>query len=175
MFYLSTKLLHYSFMIFFQMMQYDAENLELKICSNNHNLEELKLLINKAYIYGEGDIIPWTLDGKNRLTANSESLESYVLRNEIVIASYHKVIVGTLKLSPSSHVNNTEIGMVGQFAVDKKFRRFGIGKKLMDYGEKLAKTRGYVKLQIEILYPMNFEHKIKKFLRDWYRARLKFT
>ena len=101
-------------MIFFQMMQYDAENLELKICSNNHNLEELKLLINKAYIYGEGDIIPWTLDGKNRLTANSEPLQNYVSRNEIVIASYHKVIVGTLKLSPSSHANNSEIGMVGR-------------------------------------------------------------
>ena len=53
-------------------------------------------------------------------------------------------------------------------AVDRCYRKQGIGKEIMDFCLELGKQRGYKTGKIQLVVPRDFDHEFKAFLKRWY-------
>uniref|UniRef100_A0A7M5U7C7 N-acetyltransferase domain-containing protein n=1 Tax=Clytia hemisphaerica TaxID=252671 RepID=A0A7M5U7C7_9CNID len=132
--------------------------------------KELENLINNAYLEGERGIFPWDNKENTRLKSNSESIQKYISRGEILVAHVYGQLAGSVRLDTKD-----QPGMVGQLAVSSEYRKCGVGAKLQEYCQEYAKLNfGMKKLTIEFINPTEFEHEFKTFLHAWYQ-RLGFV
>merc|ERR1711907_36745 len=59
-------------------------------------------------------------------------------------------------------------GSFGMLVVDPDQRNRGIGKRLIEEAEKLARSRGADTMQLELLHPKDWKQKNKARLAEWY-------
>ena len=67
---------------------------------------------------------------------------------KIFVVEYNNIIIGTLKLliEYKLHNNFKNIGHVEDFIIDEKYRKQGLGKKLMDYLIDISKKNNCYKV-----------------------------
>lgn len=120
---------------------------------------ELADLINHAYTLGEQGL--WN-DGAARTTPDETA--RLVRAGEIAVARLHGRIVGAVRV----HGLNGDIGEFGMLAADPGLRGAGIGRRLIDFAERVARDRGLDTMRLELLVPKTWTHPSKKFLHEWY-------
>jgi GNAT superfamily N-acetyltransferase len=61
-----------------------------------------------------------------------------------------------------------EVGEFGMLAADPDHRGIGIGRRLVDFAERLNVDRGLRTMRLELLVPQTWTHPTKTFLDTWY-------
>lgn len=126
-----------------------------------HLAQDITDLVNKIYLDAE----------RNMYKANSTRIaqavvETYIKEGLLGIAFTDGKLSGVIKTKEMKEKPGTF--NFGMFAVDYDFRGDGIGQKLVDYVEGVAKEHGATHMQLEILRPLNFEDVDKERLKKWY-------
>ena len=116
-------------------------------------------LVNSVYADGEKGI--WA-EGTAR--TDRDELASIVRAGELAVARRDGMVLGSarIRLLPSGEA---EFGML---AAHPAHRGTGLGRDLLAFGEARARGRGVATMQLEVLFPTEWEHPVKVFLRDWY-------
>ncbi|WP_033340537.1 GNAT family N-acetyltransferase [Catenuloplanes japonicus] len=122
-------------------------------------LDEVTALVNVVYAAGEKGI--WR-DETNRTDA--AEMATIIRAGELAIAHLGGALVGTIRLQRLPG-GEAEFGML---TAHPQHRNAGIGRELVAFAESWAREQGLAVLQLELLYPTEWEHPIKAFLRGWY-------
>ena len=154
-----------------------------KDCKTPHNkkafLDKLVSIVNHAYTIGEHSM--WI----ENVRTDCKDLEQK-LENEVIILLV-KTIHNTKQELELGNINIDENSITGQilcdtkfdipnkmaefgmFAIQEKYQKLGLGNFLVIAAEERAKMCGCQKLQCEVLSPVDFEHDVKKRLKQWYQ------
>ncbi|GAA3629970.1 GNAT family N-acetyltransferase [Kineosporia mesophila] len=120
---------------------------------------EVTALVNEVYEAGEKGI--WA-DGTPR--TDPAQIRSFMEAGEIAVAHRDGVFVGSVRVQQLP-TGEAEFGML---AAHPAHRGTGIGSELMTFAETWARERGLSTMQLEVLFPTEWEHPDKAFLRAWY-------
>ncbi|MGK5683609.1 GNAT family N-acetyltransferase [Actinoplanes sp. URMC 104] len=120
---------------------------------------EVTALVNTVYREGESGI--WAGDSPR---TDEREVASIVRAGELVVARDGGVLLGVARVQqlPGGE------GEAGMLAVRPGRRRAGLGGELIAFAEGWARARGLPVTQLELLWPTQWEHPVKVFLRDWY-------
>lgn len=120
---------------------------------------EVTDLVNTVYADGEKGI--WA-EGTRRTDA--AEVASIIRAGELGVARRGGVVLGAVRvrLLPSGE------GEFGMLAAHPDHRGTGLGRELVAFAENWARARGVRTMQLEVLFPNEWEHPVKAFLRDWY-------
>ena len=135
----------------------------IKLLSNSENksvdFDLLVSMINAVFEVAEGGL--WQ-PGYLRTTPND--FADMVNKKEIVVAEFKDRIVGLVRLETISE----KLSKFGMLTVKPEYEGRGIGGKLVDYAEDLARERGSNKMRLELLSPKEWTHDGKNMLESWY-------
>ncbi|MFI5845166.1 GNAT family N-acetyltransferase [Catenuloplanes sp. NPDC051500] len=122
-------------------------------------VSEVTALVNEVYADGEKGI--WRDE-----TARTDAAEiaSFIRAGELVVARLGTVPAGTVRLQrlPGGE------GEFGMLTAHPQHRGAGLGRELVAFAESWAREQGLAVMQLELLYPTEWEHPVKAFLRGWY-------
>src|SRR5512139_2934602 len=116
-------------------------------------------LVNRVYeVAGEG---LWR-DGAVRTTAGE--MAGLVRAGEIAVARMGDRIVGSVRVQ---RLESGE-GEFAMLATEPGCRGAGIGRRLVEFAERLSHERGLAMMQLELLSPQRWTHPFKDYLDGWY-------
>lgn len=120
---------------------------------------EVTDLVNTVYADGEKGI--WVA-GTAR--TDRDELASIIRAGELAVAQREGEVLGAVRVCrlPSGE------GEFGMLAAHPAHRGIGLGRELVAFAEGWARDRGVRTMQLEVLFPNEWEHPTKVFLRDWY-------
>ncbi|MDP9792336.1 GNAT superfamily N-acetyltransferase [Catenuloplanes nepalensis] len=120
---------------------------------------EVTALINEVYAAGEKGI--WRDETARTDIAETASL---IRAGEIVVARLGTELAGSVRVQrlPGGE------GEFGMLAAHPRHRGIGLGRELVTFAEGWARAQGLTVMQLELLYPTEWEHPVKAFLREWY-------
>lgn len=135
--------------------------------SNTHTFtpsERNKLyeIMRDAYARTESEI--W---GENYVRIPKQEFEQLIDQEIVFGAQADGRMVGTLYLKKI----NSEKSSFGLLGVDTTTEGQGIGSKLIEAAEDMAREEGAKEMIIDILRPKDFELSIKNRLRAWYEKK----
>jgi len=116
-------------------------------------------LVNRVYATAEEGL--WR-PGTARTTL-AEATELIRL-GELAVARLNGRIVGAVRIQRL----DDEVGEFGMLAADPDHRGIGIGRRLVDFAERLTADRGLRTMRLGLLVPQTWTHPTKTFLDDWY-------
>ncbi|XVU28218.1 GNAT family N-acetyltransferase [Actinoplanes sp. CA-054009] len=119
--------------------------------------ERLAGIVNEAYAEGEKGL--WR-EGTPRTSA----AEMAGLGGKLAVARRGDHILGSVRLQLLSPA----VGQLGMLAADPRERGGGVGRELVRFAEQWARAAGASVMQLELLVPLDGEHPVKEFLREWY-------
>jgi len=122
-------------------------------------LDELVALINEAYATSEEGL--WN-DGAAR--TSREEVADLIQTGQIAAAYADGELVGSVRIQ---QLNETT-GEFGMLITSPQARGTGAGRELVGFAERWAVGRGLTVMQLEVLYPRDWAHPSKEFLRAWY-------
>lgn len=139
------------------------------ICSNTDLAAQLIPMINKAYEETEKDM--WSCK-VIRCEFIPKPIKQMIVDREMILAYVENELAGCVYFNINPE---TKICYFSLLAVKEEFRGFGIGTKLVDHVEFLAKERGAIAVECDTLTlaehdekeTENFE-RTKKFVAGWY-------
>jgi GNAT superfamily N-acetyltransferase len=135
--------------------------------SNAPLISEIATLVNEVYLEGESGFFVET-----RLRTDTTDVKECIQSSEIYTAtSQDGQIIGCVKLhieESNKKAGNKKVGHLGMFAVASSQRRSGLGRKLIDFVEKEARSHGCQIMELEVLMPKEGGHVFKDFLKVWY-------
>jgi GNAT superfamily N-acetyltransferase len=116
-------------------------------------------LVNRVYATAEERL--WGPDtDRTRLAEVTE----FIRLGELAVARLNGRIVGAVRIQ---RLDN-EVGEFGMLAASPDHRGIGIGRRLVDFAERLTTDRGLRTMRLELLVPQTWTHPTKRFLHDWY-------
>ncbi|GAB7046984.1 GNAT family N-acetyltransferase [Catenuloplanes indicus] len=120
---------------------------------------EVTALVNEVYAAGEKGI--WRDEAAR---TDAAEIASFVRAGEIAVARLGTGLVGSVRVRrlPGGE------GEFGMLAAHPRHRGTGIGRALVAFAEDRARAQGLTVMQLELLYPTEWQHPVKAFLRDWY-------
>ncbi len=118
-------------------------------------------MANEVYYTSEREF--WK-EGYYRIDQNE--FNHFVTNKWLYLAEINGDLVGCVLMKPVDK-DTTSFSML---ICHPDYRKKGIGKTLVDHVFKTANERGYQKMQLEILSPLNWVHKEKEFLKSWYSS-----
>ena len=116
-------------------------------------------LVNRVYATAEEGL--WR-PGADRTTA--AEVTELIRLGELAVARLNGRIVGAVRIQRL----DDEVGEFGMLAADPDHRGIGIGRRLVDFAERLTTDRGLRTMRLELLVPQTWTHPTKTFLHDWY-------
>ena len=81
-----------------------------------------------------------------------------------VLTDNSNQIIGTILVTIENYFTNSNTAYLGQFGVLPEFKKMGLGTKLMEFCENLAKEEGFSGIQLDTAIPA-------KHLVEWYLRR----
>ena len=144
--------------------------------TTQEELQGLVKLINAVYKESEDGL--WKKGWDLRRT-NEEKFKDLVSKGEIIVARLNKTtqqkqqqqeeesqeeIVGCIHCNKVSE-EGFEFGML---VVDPRFRRQGLGKRLIRHVEDCCRGEGARTMQLMLLHPKGWEQLPKQILKQWY-------
>lgn len=115
--------------------------------------------INLIYDNSEGD----SFVTRPLQRTSIEELNNFIKQNQLFLLKKDNETIGCCHIEADG-----EVLKFGMLSIFPKCRSQGFGKVLMENIESYAQTQGFRKLQLTLLKTLNFIHKHKKFLEDWY-------
>jgi N-acetylglutamate synthase-like GNAT family acetyltransferase len=122
-------------------------------------------VINEAYAISEGE---YWIDGVERATP--DQVRELIRHEQMLAAHVDGRLVGCASVEPLGD-STSEVHFVS--ATPDSWGS-GVGRALMTYAERLARSRGAKMLQLKLLVPGEGTNPLKEQLRDWY-TRLGYT
>lgn len=125
-------------------------------------VEEVAALVNQVYAEGEKGI--W-VEGTTRTDA--AEIAAMIRAGGLAVARDGDLLLGVARVQ----LLPTGEGEFGMLAAQPAHQGTGLGRRLVDFAESWARERGVRIMQLEVLFPNEWEHPMKVFLRDWYVRR----
>lgn len=129
-------------------------------------VDRLTAIVNAAYKETEDGIF---LDENQRTDA--AEIQDFIRKGEIAIsritnkdATLGTEVIGCVRIQRLSATH----GEFGLLALDAQHRGGGRGSELIRFAEDHCRSQGLNMMQVELLYPRDYEHVFKKRLSDWY-------
>jgi GNAT superfamily N-acetyltransferase len=116
-------------------------------------------LVNRVYATAEQGL--WR-PGADRTTV--AEVTELIRLGEVAVARLDGSIVGAVRIQRL----DDEVGEFGMLAADPDHRGIGIGRRLVDFAERLTADRGPRTMRLELVVPQTWSHPTKTFLHDWY-------
>lgn len=116
-------------------------------------------LVNLVYTDAETGL--W-LDGAAR--TDPAEVAAIISAGELVAARLDGRLIGCVRVQ-SIDASTGEFGML---VASPAHRGAGIGRELVAYAERWARSRGLATMQLELLVPQTWTHPVKDSLRRWY-------
>lgn len=126
----------------------------------------LTSIVNAVYAKTEGG----ELFVKGYQRTNVDEVRQYVRAGEIAVAylasssESHREPIGCIRIQKLSSTH----GEFGMMAIDENHRGSGYGRDLVHFVEDYCQGIGLSVMQLELLFPQDFEHKFKSRLHVWY-------
>ncbi|WP_084000505.1 GNAT family N-acetyltransferase [Actinomadura kijaniata] len=120
---------------------------------------EVAALVNRVYAVAEEGL--WRA-GAARTTP--PEVAGLIRQGEIVVARLDGRIVGCVRVQALDE----RVGEFGMLAADPAHRGHGIGRRLVDFAERLSRERGLTTMRLELLVPTRRPHPGKRALHAWY-------
>ena len=136
-----------------------VEMLPRDMASEQHLVQELTDLVNAVYVTAEAGL--W-IDGATRTT--TVEMRQMIAAEEIAVARVDGHVVGCVRIQQF----DDGIGEFGMLVTHPARRGDGVGRRLIDFAEEVARKRGAVIMQLELLQPRDWSHPTKEFLDAWY-------
>lgn len=127
--------------------------------SKKHLKQQYDVLIH-AYADTEKEI--W---GENYIRISFDEYKKVIEKEIVFTAFMNDEVVGTILLSKHED-NHFSFGLL---AVDSNYKGLGIGRKLIDTVEQIARELGGIKMNLEILKPQHQTLPFKEQLATWYQ------
>lgn len=124
-------------------------------------------IINEVYTVAEDGIFT----PEYRRT-NPAELKTFLLAQKLAIASRSATsplspptnVVGCVRISRATDT----MGNFGTLVAVPESRGTGLGRQLVDFAEDYCRGWGATVMQLELLVPMTFQHKLKVWVQAWY-------
>jgi ribosomal protein S18 acetylase RimI-like enzyme len=116
-------------------------------------------LVNRVYATAEEGL--WRA-GTSRTTL--AEVTELIRLGELAVARLNGRIVGAVRIQRL----DGDTGEFGMLAADPDHRGIGIGRRLVDFAERLTADRGLRTMRLELLVPQTWMHPTKEFLHGWY-------
>jgi GNAT superfamily N-acetyltransferase len=128
----------------------------------------LARLVNAAYHKGEEGIC---LPNVERTSENA--ITQMIQRDELIGLRVGRSWKGCVHVGSSPYDSANKSALFGMLAVagGSQYRGHGYGTLLVQSAEILAKKRGYVRMMLELLKPLNWKQAHKERLENWYIKR----
>ena len=139
-------------------LTFQERKLKLRI-AHKADVPALRLLVNAAY----KELSDMGLNYTATYQDEDTTLER-INKGRAFIVSDNQEIIGTILFSAENHKTGRRTAYVGQFAVDPRYKKMGLGSHLMDYCEKLAEDEGFEGIQLDTAIPAT--HLVR-----WYQKR----
>lgn len=136
--------------------------IETRLADDDELCGRITDLVNRAYAIGEAGM--WQ-PGTTRTTR--DGIARLIAQGELVGAWFEDDPVGCVRL----HRIDPSTWGFGMLAVDPDRQSGGAGSALIDAAERIARSRGAARMQLEILVPIELEQPSKARLRSWYARR----
>ena len=125
-------------------------NIQIRLFSEQDNIEELTKLLNKAYK-------PLSEKGFRYLGSYQDAAKTKerIESGECFVAVMDNIIIGTILYRSPTKAKGTEwtnqpfVASFGQFAVEPEFQQHGIGGKLITLVEERAKQDGAKEISLD--------------------------
>lgn len=129
-----------------------------------HNLSDsdtdyLCKLINDVYDDAESGM--WQ---KGAVRIKKDALVSLINNEKVILSKINNEIVGCIVVE----LINQTTAEFGVLAVDKIYRKLGLGNKLITAAENSALANNAKIMQLKLLTPKYWIHPSKEFLKNWY-------
>lgn len=121
---------------------------------------ELAGLVNRAYDVGEAGLWREPTEGRTDEPEIAEAIRA----GQMLVATVEDRIVGCAR-TRALDATTSDVGLI---SADPASWGGGIGRALIDAAEDLARSRGAVTMQLELLVPRQGTHAGKERLREWY-------
>ena len=129
--------------------------------ATNQDQKVIISLANQVYYTSEREF--WK-EGYYRI--DEQEYNHHLNNNLLFVGELENEIVGCI-LMKQIDKTTTSFSML---ICHPNHRKKGIGKTFVNHVLKTAKEKGYQKMQLEILSPLNWVHKEKEFLKSWYSS-----
>ena len=116
-------------------------------------------LVNRVYADGEKGL--W---GPGAARTDQAEIAGLIERGEIAVARVGGRLAGAVRV----RVLDEERGELGMLVAEPEQQGTGIGRELVRFAERWGREQGLAIMQLELLMPLEWEHPVKGFLRDWY-------
>ena len=127
--------------------------------SDERVVNELTDLINAVYAIAEAGL--W-VDDATRTTV--DEMRQMISAEQIAVARVDGEVVGCVRIQQL----DDGVGEFGMLVTHPDRRGNGVGGKLIDYAEEVARNRGSTIMQLELLQPRDWTHPEKEVLDAWY-------
>jgi predicted N-acetyltransferase YhbS len=142
------------------MREFDFQDKKFQLrIANTADVPALRRLVNAAYKELSDMGLNYTATYQDEKT----TLER-INKGRAFVISNDQQIIGTILFSVENHKTGRKTAYVGQFAVDPKFKKMGLGSYLMDHCEKVAEDEGFEGIQLDTAIPGT--HLVR-----WYQKR----
>jgi predicted N-acetyltransferase YhbS len=123
------------------------------------DIPAIRLLVNTSYKELADMGLNYTATYQDEATTRKRIDEGRAFVLEL-----NQEIIGTVLFSTKNYFTQRNTGFVSQLAIDPQFKKSGLGSKLMDYCEELARAEGFEAVQLDTAKPA-------RHLVDWYLRR----
>lgn len=98
---------------------------------------------------------------------NDEETRSRMAEGRTLMVEINSSPVGTITMREENKISQRRSAYLGQFGFLPEFKGRGLGTRVMDYMEELAKSEGYECVQLDTAKPA--EHLVKMYLKRGYK------
>lgn len=120
---------------------------------------EIAGLVNRVYAEAEAGL--W-VDGASRTT--EAEVAGFIDAGQIAVAQSGERVVGAVRIQQL----DDDLGEFGMLVAAPDQRGTGLGRDLVHFAERWARSHGLAGMQLELLVPRTWQHPVKEFLRGWY-------
>jgi ribosomal protein S18 acetylase RimI-like enzyme len=122
-------------------------------------MERISQLANEVYEVAEAGL--WR-DGATRTSVGE--IVQLTRAGQVAVARMGGQVVGCVRVQQLDE----RTGEFGMLCADPAHRGIGIGRELIRFVERSARTDGISTMQLELLVPTDWSHPTKQFLAEWY-------
>jgi N-acetylglutamate synthase-like GNAT family acetyltransferase len=139
-----------------------VENATPAVADDAAQVALLTKIVNAVYSETEADIF---VEGYQR--TNVTEMKQFIVAGEIAVAYLKSSgeAIGCIRIQKLSDT----MGEFGMLALDPVYRGGGLGREMVLFAERHCReTLGLKEMQVELLFPVEFEHAFKMRLQAWY-------
>lgn len=126
------------------------------------DIPSLRKLVNEAYKELSDMGLNYTATYQDE-----EKTKERIKKGRAFVLVENEQLVATILFSQENHFTNKKTAYISQFAVANRYKKNGLGTRLMDHCEKLAQEENFEGVQLDTAKPAT--HLVNWYLKRGYR------